>query len=1334
MRRIRRISLYAAAGLAGLAVLLAVPALVVIQTPWFHQKVHDRIVYELEKATGGRVEMGAFDFDWRRMEARVSGLTIHGREAAGEEPLLRAETIGVGLRVVSVWKKKVDIASLAVEKPRVHLIVYEDGSTNVPAPQVRSRRGAVDTVLDLAVQRFRLSDGVLATEERKLRFNVLGENLRTEVRYEPSPARYLGELSCAALDMRGPGGAGARPAVSAGFVVSRKRFEVTHARFAMGQSAIEAHGAIADLSAPRAEFEYSGRVELKDVPAPYRTAAVADRGWVKLSGRGSLAGAKDYWVDGRVEARGILFAQHGFRVRDIGIASGLAVTPQGLELRGLMVSALGGRFTGRAELARFEDLRVTGKAAEFAIERLEQFGNVRPAVWNGSVSGPVELTARLRDAKLEDIAASGQFEVQPSAGPNPVEGAVAASYDGRTGEVAFGSSSLVTRSTRVEFSGTPGGTVNVKFQSSDLNEVLPAFAMLRDGPAPALPLTLKGGTARFEGTVSGPLADPTIRGHAAATNFIVEGRAFDSAAADVAITQSKAVVRNASLAGRRMQAAGSVTLALREWQPAQDQPVYGSFTARAANAADLAAEAGVKLPFAVSSGEVSANIELAGTLASPRAFARVRAAGVKAAAQPFDRVQADVRYSGETVEVLSSRLEAGPNRVEISGSFEHPKDNWREGHVRFQAVTPGFSLSRIEAVKRQGGGLGGLLETRIEGEFELTPSGFQPVTLDGTAAVRNLTASGDSLGTLELAVSTKGSSVDMRIGGKMAGSTIAGQGRIALEAKYPVRGHIEFTPVDLQAVLARLGLKGADRLKVEGSVVGQLDFSGSTEDLKSFAGELRLPAVEVRPAAGAIELAQDADLTLRNTKPVVIAINSREARIRDAYFHAKETDLKMTGSVTFGLRNPWDLRVQGDVNLALLQDFQKGLTSSGGVSLDVSIRGSLARPDFFGQIDLKNASLNLADFPNGIDRANGRMFVYRDRLTVENVTAESGGGKLAITGFAGFSGVTNFHLQAKAQEVRVRYPEGVSSTMDATLSLTGTLERSLLSGNITLTRVGLNPRSDLASILAKSAQPVRTAARANKFEQGVRFDVRIVTAPQVRLETALTRDVQAEADLRLRGDPIRPVLLGRVSINQGEVLFFGTRYTINSGQILLVNAAKIEPIVNLDLETRVRGIDVTLHVAGPADKLTSTPSSDPPMSLSDIVALLATGREPANSAGGLAGSQNQVMQSWQQAGASALVQQAIASPITGRLQRFFGVSNLKIDPQVIGATNNATARMTLDQQITSKLGFTYITDLSRAQAQSVRIEWDLNKVWSAVALREENGLFGIDFLYKKQFK
>ena len=47
---------------------------------------------------------------------------------------------------------------------------------------------------------------------------------------------------------------------------------------------------------------------------------------------------------------------------------------------------------------------------------------------------------------------------------------------------------------------------------------------------------------------------------------------------------------------------------------------------------------------------------------------------------------------------------------------------------------------------------------------------------------------------------------------------------------------------------------------------------------------------------------------------------------------------------------------------------------------------------------------------------------------------------------------------------------------------------------------------------------------------------------------------------------------------------------------------------------------------------------------------------------------------------------------------------------------------------------TYITNLNRTQEQIVRIQWDMNRNWSAVAVRDSNGLFGIDFQYRKRFR
>src|SRR5262249_25845058 len=117
----------------------------------------------------------------------------------------------------------------------------------------------------------------------------------------------------------------------------------------------------------------------------------------------------------------------------------------------------------------------------------------------------------------------------------------------------------------------------------------------------------------------------------------------------------------------------------------------------------------------------------------------------------------------------------------------------------------------------------------------------------------------------------------------------------------------------------------------------------------------------------------------------------------------------------------------------------------------------------------------------------------------------------------------------------------------------------------------------------------------------------------------------------------------------------------------------------------------------------------------------------------LAGRQN-VPQSFTQIGPTALIGQVVANPVSNRLQRFFGVSKLQINPQFTGVENNPQAPITIEQQVTKDVTFTYITNIATANQLIVRIEWALNKNWSAIAVRDENGLFGLDFLYKRRFK
>jgi translocation and assembly module TamB len=69
-----------------------------------------------------------------------------------------------------------------------------------------------------------------------------------------------------------------------------------------------------------------------------------------------------------------------------------------------------------------------------------------------------------------------------------------------------------------------------------------------------------------------------------------------------------------------------------------------------------------------------------------------------------------------------------------------------------------------------------------------------------------------------------------------------------------------------------------------------------------------------------------------------------------------------------------------------------------------------------------------------------------------------------------------------------------------------------------------------------------------------------------------------------------------------------------------------------------------------------------------------------------------------------------------------------------GIENVPQARLTLEQQISKQITVTYVTNLSRTSEQIFRLEWALSREYSFIAIRDENGLFGVDIQYKRRFK
>jgi len=160
VRKFGRVLLRLFAALLLLAAIGVLTAVLVFRSGWFYELVHQRAVTEIEKATGGRVELGNFAFDWKRLEITIGPFVLHGKESANEPPLVRIASITARLRILSMVERRVDLASLRIDHPDVRIAFYPDGSNNVPEPAVPNPSTWAEDVVHLAVGRYEVLDGI----------------------------------------------------------------------------------------------------------------------------------------------------------------------------------------------------------------------------------------------------------------------------------------------------------------------------------------------------------------------------------------------------------------------------------------------------------------------------------------------------------------------------------------------------------------------------------------------------------------------------------------------------------------------------------------------------------------------------------------------------------------------------------------------------------------------------------------------------------------------------------------------------------------------------------------------------------------------------------------------------------------------------------------------------------------------------------------------------------------------------------------------------------------------------------------------------------------------
>ncbi len=727
-------------------------------------------------------------------------------------------------------------------------------------------------------------------------------------------------------------------------------------------------------------------------------------------------------------------------------------------------------------------------------------------------------------------------------------------------------------------------------------------------------------------------------------------------------------------------------------------------------------------------GNLSGTAHFMGTLDNPQGEMNMDLANAVLYDESLDHLRARAIYRPQDVDIQQLQIAAGPSRLDLTAHYAHPQGVWESGNFEIRVNDGRVDVARVKYLQSRWPALGGELQISGNGRGRIQVAKPRLLIRDLNADIKasSITARGIKFGDASLAAHTSAGRLDFVLNSNLANASVHGQGNATLSGDYPIDAQVSFANASWTRVR---DLLGAGPSGFEAVADGQISAHGPALKDALMAGSVQISRLQLKTVSGGSRTS--AGVSVQNQGPIVATLDRGVIHIQNAHVVGPQTDLQVTGTAPLH-GDGMNINAHGNANLALLRTFSPDIDSSGSITLAATVNGAMANPRIAGRIELHNGALTYADFGNGLANANGTIQFNGNAASVRNLTAESGGGKLTLSGFLALRDGVRLGLRATASKVRVRLQQGVSAVANGNINLTGALENNLLSGTVNLDSVSYAPQTDLASILGQAPTVAETGAPS--FLDNMKLDVRIKSLASTTIQSSLAENLNFDADLQLRGTASHPGMLGRITCNEGHLVLFGSTYTVDSGTIGFFNPARIEPRLDLNLETQAKGVTVSLRVTGPLDNLQLSYTSDPPLQFQEIVSLLATGATPTSDPTLLAKQPAQPPQTFQQMGESALLGRAVADPVASRLQRVFGVSQLKIDPSFTSGSDTPNATLTLQQRVASNIMFTYVTGVSNANAQTIRVEWTFNPQWAATAMRDQNGIVSVNLVYKRQVR
>lgn len=1304
---------------------LVAAAYLVMSTPWFRRVLERRVIRAAEDVTGAHIAVREFQFNPIILQITLRGITLRGTEPPAAPPLFSAQTVVVGLSPSALLRLRVGLRSLELDSAEIHLQTGPEGSTNLPGPKLPAHgERALHELLNLSIGRLTVLHTNLFWNDQKVPLDLSARDVAFQLQRHFLRG-YMGSFSSTRTTLEAPQWI-LPPSTLAG------QFHFTHRELIVDSLLFRSQGLngkcsikLDTLPALQAGFSFTAAGDFSEVARIFRFRPNG-------TGKVTIEGAADYrkgeWTsEGRLQGLQLAIPSRSFQPGQVGFLADYSFRLQRLVVSNLKISALGGTAQGAGEI-RFSvpmptfDFHTEVRNVELAAA-LRTFPGIHtlsshlpPA---SSIEGKLTATWQggFRDFESDfDL----QFKAHPKVLPPavPVDGfARGTARMARGLQIDFDDVRLQTAHSFVTAHGTAGeseSNLSVRLGTSDFEEWRPLAQFLLQAVQPA-PLQLKS-QMTFTGQVSGPIADTNILGQLRSGPFQYGGSNWDGLTANVRASRTFAEISSARFVSRESALDVDASAHLADWRLDQNAPAHFALAAQRAPVSVLESAFSVSYPL---SGALTGRVNLDGPISSLAGSGEFQIDHGLLYQEPFDALSAKLRVAGPEIAFEDVQLSRGVGRVTGQAQFNQESRS-------FSAALRGRDLAFADFKRVLQTDRAGVRLDEISGpvSFDLnarvTPAPRGGVDLHGTWKARDVGMFGMSVGNVSGRLDWQGQRMKVQVESQGPGGGFHLAGEAQSQGDWPIELTGDYSNFRADPWLRLLaGSKFSARMTVGGA----LTVKGPLLDLDR---------LEIQSQARSLEI-NLGDQSWSNAGPIDLAYARRVLSVKPFHMRGPSTDLEVEGSLRVGSPPALSLRAHGESEARLLSLLDPALRANGRTELSLSVSGSPSQPLVRGTLSVQGVSVAYGDFPFRLSGLTGDIQLEGDRATAQSLRGQIGGGSATLSGFLTFAETPRFEIHAGLEQVRVQYPSGFTSLLTGNLNLAGTIAGGQLAGDLIVRQMFASESFNVLTLIGEANAPGGVpqggiSLAPSPIASRIRLNIRVSSDPEVRLETPDLRLV-ADIDMAVRGTLAIPVEMGTVHILSGEVVVRGNRYRINRGDITMANPFRTSPLLDLEARTRVQRYDVTADISGPFDQMKIAYRSEPPLPSGDILSLLALGFTRETGATAIA-----TTESTRTVGASALLSQALSSQTTGRIQRLFGVSRIRIDPNVGGPANVSGARVTVEQQVTHDLTLTFATNTGATQQQVVQFEWVLSERWSVIGIRDQNGIFGVEFRLRRGFK